>query len=254
MLSAADWHRRYLSQAAWTRHLRNYLYKKVNISQARTILDVGCGTGALESELSDFTKAQVIGIDIDDKALLFSQQYSANATYILADASHIPISNSSIDLCLCHFFLLWIQAPEKVFAEMIRVTRPGGSILVLAEPDYGGRIDYPSELEIIAEWQKESLRMQGADPFFGRKLASLFETDKVNLQEYGVLGGRWKTWFDYSSWELEWEVIEDDIKHLSEKGLSNVSIEDLKLKDLDAYRRGNRVLFVPTFYAWGIVN
>lgn len=253
MLSPADWHLRYLSQAQWTRDLRRYLYRQVNINQANRILDVGCGTGALETEFLEYTRAQVYGIDIDVNALMYSHRHTSAAFYVLADANEMPFSPSSFDVCLCHFFFLWIRAPQSVFAEMVRVTRPGGSILILAEPDYGGRIDYPTDLEIIGDWQRDSLQTQGADPLIGRKIASLFSTEGVSLVEFGVIGGRWVRGFDRSSWEMEWQTITHDLELLDEKELID-SLAAVKERDLDAYLRGERVLFVPTFYAWGKVN
>ena len=51
MFSLKDWHAQFLQQAGWTSNLREYIYDKVSLSKARSILDVGCGTGALEFEL-----------------------------------------------------------------------------------------------------------------------------------------------------------------------------------------------------------
>jgi len=254
MFSTADWHKRYLSQAQWTQDLRRYLYRQVNIGEANRILDVGCGTGALETEFSEFTQALIYALDLDMNSLEFSQRHGPDSSYVLADAHEMPFPPASFDVCLCHFFLIWIRAPQSVFAEMIRVTRPGGSILILAEPDYGGRIDYPPELEIIGEWQRESLYLHGADPFIGRKLASLFNTERVSLIEYGVLGGRWEPGFDRITWETEWKVIAHDLEFLNEKKPKDSSMAAIKKMDLDAHIRGDRVLFVPTFYAWGKVN
>jgi len=74
---------------------------------------------------------------------------------------------------------------------MARITRPGGAVLALAEPDYGGRIDYPIKLAQMGKWQIESLRLQGADPLMGRKLATIFNSAGFDSVETGVLGGQW---------------------------------------------------------------
>ena len=42
-----NWHTRYLQQAAWTRDLRTYLFEKAGLADARRVLEVGCGTGAV---------------------------------------------------------------------------------------------------------------------------------------------------------------------------------------------------------------
>ena len=63
---------------------------------------------------------------------------------------------------------------------MVRVTHPGGFVLALAEPDYGGRIDYPTELSQIGDWQKNALKQQGANPLMGRELRSIFSHAGIN--------------------------------------------------------------------------
>lgn len=252
--SISDWHKRYVAQARWTRDLRVYLYNKVNITQTNKILDVGCGTGVLESELANMTEAAVFGIDIDEVALGLGKQISPEARYIQADAHNLPFVNDIFDISFCHFFLLWAWDPAKVITEMARVTRPGGSILLLAEPDYGGRIDYPLDLAAIGRWQLDSLRQRGADPLIGRKIVGLLKSNGLRLMEFGIMGGRWESNFDRSAWEDEWKVIENDINFLRKTNRVKIPVDDLKQRDLSAWLQGSRVLFVPTFYAWGIVD
>jgi hypothetical protein len=134
---------------------------------------------------------------------------------------------------------------------MRRVTRPGGAVMALAEPDYGGRIDYPDKLALLGEWQIESLKRQGADPLMGRKLTGLFHKTGLESVETGVLGGQWSESPDWAAWESEWAVLESDLKKTFQDFESWKVIKDL---DKSAYEKGERVLFVPTFYALGFVS
>ena len=70
---------------------------------------------------------------------------------------------------------------------MVRVTRPGGAVIVAAEPDYGGRIDYP-DLP-LREWQLQALAGEGADPRLGRRLRALFALPAVREAEVGIMPG-----------------------------------------------------------------
>jgi hypothetical protein len=133
---------------------------------------------------------------------------------------------------------------------MVRVTRPGGAVFALAEPDYCGRIDFPEELNHLGKLQTIALRKQGADPCMGRKLAGIFQQAGLVSIETGVLGGQWSAPPDWEAWESEWAMLEADLTQESE--ISEIS-DFVRLKDLDkaAYEGGQRILFVPTFYAWG---
>jgi hypothetical protein len=135
---------------------------------------------------------------------------------------------------------------------MVRVVRQGGAVLLMAEPDYGGRIDYPQELESIAQWQVESLRKQGANPEIGRRLAGLLSDSGLIDVQGGVLGGEWGERPLSQDWEMEWQVLRDDLSRIEPDGSAHPeTIDALQELDRRAWKRGERVLFVPTFYAWG---
>ncbi len=249
-LSTAEWHQRFLQQAQWTQDLRAYLYPKAGLEKAKRILDVGFGTGALWGEIQRRTEASVVGTDVHLPHLMWVQP-TEQMRLSQGDAHHLPYPNNSFDVSLCHFTLLWLENPAQALAEFERVTRPGGAVLALAEPDYGGRIDYPPELEKLGRWQSESLRNQGADPLIGRKLGHLFSQAGLVELEIGVMGGQWSGPPSPKAWQLEWEILEADLK---EKDFRDVeTLKSLKALDKSAWERGERVLFVPTFYAFGRV-
>jgi SAM-dependent methyltransferase len=248
-LTVDEWHRRFTQQASWTSDLRRYIFDQINITKNQRILEVGCGTGATLTQLPSTTLFKV-GLDIDERYLSAAMRNDKDASYIQGDAHILPCSTRSFDLALCHFLLLWIADPVQVVSEMARVTRQGGTVIALAEPDYGGRIDFPPALEQLGQWQTSSLQKQGADPKIGRKLAGIFRQAGLEFIQTGILGGQWSGKPDWDQWELEWAVLESDI---GQEPNFTKSFNTLKKLDQNAYIRGERILFVPTFYAWGQV-
>jgi SAM-dependent methyltransferase len=221
------------------------------MERAQRVLEVGCGTGAILRNLPDTIPLQV-GLDIDRDYLNLAMRKTQKTGLTQGDGHALPYPDGYFDITLCHFLLLWVANPEKVLREMVRVTRPGGAVLALAEPDYGGRIDYPEELGQLGMWQAEALKQQGADPCMGRKLAGLFHEAGLESVETGVLGGQWSSGSpDWGAWESEWAVLEAD---LSQKPSFSKKLGFLKKLDQSATQNGERVLFVPTFYAYGRVS
>lgn len=251
-LTAQEWHARYTQQARWTRDLRAYLFDKAGLSAANRLLDVGCGTGALEPELRSFSPASICGLDIDRERLELAKRTSAalnGLDWVQGDALRLPLASASFDACLCHFTLLWLPDPLQALGEMARVVRPGGDVLVSAEPDYGGRIDYPPELSLLGEQQAAALRRQGADPLIGRRLRALIRAAGLREVETGLMGGQWSGPGDPQEAELEWSVLKDDLAG----SLTVAGLEKLQALDQQARAGGQRLLFVPTFYSWGKV-
>jgi SAM-dependent methyltransferase len=250
MLSVADWHRRFEQQAGWTDLLRQHLFSQFDLTSDSTILEVGCGTGAITRRLHDLSPTRLIGVDIDFFRLQFAACQDTATQFLAADGLRLPLASASVDLALCHFYLLWMHDPLQAIREMTRVTRPGGIVALLAEPDYGGRIDFPTELARVGQLQTRALQAQGANPFIGRQLLSLLDQAKLSAIQGGMLSWQPAPAFDPVAFDLEWQMIETDLAN----ALSPSELVALKSLDREAHRQGTRVLFIPTFYAWGTVS
>jgi ubiquinone/menaquinone biosynthesis C-methylase UbiE len=151
---------------------------------------------------------------------------------------------------LCHYFLLWVGNPAKALIEMKRTIKDGGILVCFAEPDYGGRLDYPIELNRIRELQIAGMINAGADPEIGRKLKSLFYSLGLKDIQVGVYEGNWTKKPSTEMITSEWKMLEHDLQDI----ISNEELAALKKEDEVAQQSGTRLIYVPTFYAWGIVN
>lgn len=117
-------------------HIANhYLAKRVAVVQALTnrgrLLDVGCGTGALGAALAG-AGYEVFGIDLSAHMLAEAGQRGLAGAYA-ASATALPFQDGCFDLALCVAALHHLATPERVagtIAEMARVVRPGGHVLL----------------------------------------------------------------------------------------------------------------------------
>jgi len=240
------WRERYREQIGWSRDTRRAILDELHIQSDTHLLDVGSGFGALLNALQADGYANLIGLDIDFLSLTQSE-----GAFPLAcgNGLHLPFSPQMFDACLCHYFLLWAADPLTALREMVRVTTPGGWVIALAEPDYGGRVDYPSDLAPLGQLQNKALIAQGADIYIGRRLGELFTNAGLRDITCGILPARWPALTDQINGGREWRVLEKDLA-------GRVPADELAaLHESDTFARqsGARVLYVPTFYAFGRV-
>lgn len=242
-----NWHSRYTQQARWTRELRKYIFDKTGLKNAQRVLEVGCGTGAVLAEVH--TSASLHGLDLQSASLIEAQIHAPSASLACGDALSLPYADQSFDFTFCHFLLLWVMDPLQALAEMKRVTRHGGYLLALAEPDYSARTDKPAELAILGKWQTTALQHQGANPSFGGRLAESFYLAGIQIIETGAIQKSESEALNPAEQELEWAVLEADLVD----SVSSEDIQKMKMLEAQAWERGERVLHVPTYFAWGKV-
>ena len=213
------------------------------------ILEVGCGTGAILQSLAESSPAALVGLDHKFEYLLEAQTNTAGARLTCGDAVHLPYATDSLDGSFCHFLLLWQSDPAQALDEMRRVVKSGGWVIAFAEPDHTGRIDYPAALQNLGTRQTTALRQQGADPAIGRALRGLFARAGLQNIQSGLISGHWSAAFNPEDWQQEWKIIQADLEYT----ISHAELEHLKEIDHAAWQTGERILFIPTFYAWGQV-
>jgi ubiquinone/menaquinone biosynthesis C-methylase UbiE len=108
-------------------------------------LDVGTGTGALAFALAARVR-EVVAVDSDSEMLDHARVAApANVEVIEADATQLPFDDFSFDVAATVRLLHHVRRPEVVIAELVRVTRPGGTLLVV---DQTAPVDPLAALEL----------------------------------------------------------------------------------------------------------
>jgi SAM-dependent methyltransferase len=93
-------------------------------------VDVGTGAGTLALALAPLVR-EVVGVDVVPELLQAARRAApANATFVEADATALPFERAAFDVAATRRTLHHIPRPELVVAELARVTRPGGTVLV----------------------------------------------------------------------------------------------------------------------------
>ena len=241
------WHARYRQQASWTENTRRYIFNKIGISLDDSLLEAGCGSGAVLEVLGSEGYRSLTGIDHDLSTLL---QANIPHSSTCADGLRLPFQDASFSHCLCHFYLMWVSDPLTSLREMARVTTPGGWVLTLAEPDYGGRIDYPQALDRLGEMQTKALRTQGADIRMGRRLLVLFKECGLDEVGAGIISAQWGKDTDNNSFRNDWLVLTRDLVDM----VTAYELDTLRSRAEASTSIGEGIWFVPIFYAYGRVS
>jgi ubiquinone/menaquinone biosynthesis C-methylase UbiE len=94
-------------------------------------LDVGTGAGALALALAPLVR-EVVGLDpVPELLALARERARPNTEFVEGDGAALPFPDASFDLAGTHRTLHHVAQPERVVAELARVTRPGGRVLVV---------------------------------------------------------------------------------------------------------------------------
>ena len=97
------------------------------------ILDLGCGNGNLPVRAGATAGDEVVGVDIDERALRLARERFPNRSFYLAPAEHLPFPNCSFDRVVSSVALPYMDIP-KTLAEVRRVLLPKGSVFFSLHP------------------------------------------------------------------------------------------------------------------------
>ena len=108
------------------------------------VLDAGSGTGAFAYAIAPHVGA-VVGVDASEEYVAAARESAPpSCTFAVADAASLPFAYGDFDIVGCLRVLHHVRRPELVVAELARVTRRGGRILLA---DQLGDIDPLRSLE-----------------------------------------------------------------------------------------------------------
>lgn len=155
------------------KHLMPWLPKK----NALTVLDLGSGTGFFTDVLAS-SYDQVIGLDFSKKMLDFAKSCrNKNIVWLEADAHKVPLQNETVDFIYSNLVLQWCQPLDIAIKEMLRVLKPGGTIVFTTLVD--GTLH-----ELKSSWEKVDDDQHVIDFKTEQQLGQYFNTSHSIIVEH----------------------------------------------------------------------
>lgn len=103
------------------------LHRAVTVSNCR-VLDAGCGSGRFAADLQA-DGAEVVALDHDAGMMAVATSRLAGPC-LLGDITRLPLRDASVDVTVAVTVLEFVADPSAALAELARVTRPGGRIVI----------------------------------------------------------------------------------------------------------------------------
>jgi SAM-dependent methyltransferase len=124
----------------WYRAVHELIFQTLEYElpnwRTKTILDAGCGTGAILSRLGNPDRN--VGIDLATEAISFCQKRGL-ANVQQGDIAALPYAENSFDVVICSSVIYheWVSNPSAALHELHRVLKPEG-LLLLNVPAFRG--------------------------------------------------------------------------------------------------------------------
>ena len=143
----------------WSRRLAPLLVTFAGVAGEDSVLDAGCGTGALSFAIGDMVpSARLTGVD-PSAAYVRAAQARAPADrmrFLVGDVRALEFPDASFDKTLSLVVMNFVPDPARAVEEMIRVTRPAG-VVAAAVWDYG------HGMEMLRVFWDEAVALDGTN-------------------------------------------------------------------------------------------
>lgn len=121
----------------------------LSLQLGESVLDAGCGTGLLLELLAQSvgTTGVAAGVDYSEDMLAVARRRCGDfpqVSFTRSSVETLDFDNGTFDAVSCTQVLLYVDNVKQALAEMVRVLKPGGR-LVIVETDWDGAILHSSE-------------------------------------------------------------------------------------------------------------
>ncbi|KAF5018233.1 hypothetical protein F66182_9796 [Fusarium sp. NRRL 66182] len=162
------------------------------------LLDVGAGSGTISASLAKYMpQGELTATDISDEILARAKEYAdsqgvTNIKFQRANVFELPFPDSTFDITHAHQVLCHLDAPVDAIREMLRVTKPGGTVS-LRESDMHMWCIWP-ELPPLLKFHEVQVKLiagKGGQDKGGRQLLAWARAAGASREDITASFGTW---------------------------------------------------------------
>lgn len=159
-----DYFIRFLDEASADESFQAYKqhsFTLLDLRPGQRILEIGCGTGEDARAMAQrvVPGGCVVAMDGSKQMLAVAQQRAEGCAlpveFQLADVHRLPFADDSFDASRADRMFMHLESPAQALSEMMRVTRPGGRVLVYEVDFETITLDHPQRPQtrtIVNTW------------------------------------------------------------------------------------------------------
>ncbi len=164
---------------------KRLMLERLALEKGVAVLDVGCGPGTDVFDMVDLVgpAGRLVGLDASEVMIAEARRRATDLhvpiTFEVGEVQALPFADATFDVCRAQRLLEHLPDAERAIGEMVRVTRPGGRILVFDFDWDTLIIDHPDKdtTRTITLSYSDSIR----NGWIGRQLPRLFKQQHLEV-------------------------------------------------------------------------
>lgn len=160
------------------------LLRKAGIHEHSTVLEVGCGDGALSGLIYKTFRCKLTGIEPSDIGIRFCQEMFAQhkyaGTFAISSGYTFDFPDNHYDFVVLADVIEHLQYPDKMLGEIKRVLKPAGKVIITTPIR---TTEYPEDTMHVHEFFPEEL-IALCRNFFGEPILKVYSHPVVWHERY----------------------------------------------------------------------